>query len=113
MAPRDMIAELIEDNAVGGYDGCVMHSDRAADAILKAMPDIIKAMVKPLSFEERRHGYHGSPKGYQVAHCFDDVYRVRFNNRVLCKRIKGYERAVEWANTHHTQQILKQLGIGE
>lgn len=73
------------------------------------IPDV----VKPLKMLERRSGYWGGDCsfGYQVAHTVNDSFRVRLNGKVICKDIKGFQRAVAWANQHHKQRILSAINI--
>lgn len=80
-----------------------------ADAIIAALP----GMVPPLPMPERRNGYWGGKFGYQVAHNGDGMYRVRLNGKVLCRNIKGFDRAEAWANAHHVAQIMQALGIAQ
>jgi hypothetical protein len=69
--------------------------------------------VKPLEWLERRNdALMAGP--YEVccngsATDPDAMWRVRFHGKVVCKKIKGVDRAVEWANKHHTRRILSAL----
>lgn len=65
--------------------------------------------VKPLDFPERRNGYWGNKDGYQVARTNGDLFRVRLHGRVICRDIRGFDRAVKWANEHHSRRILSML----
>ncbi|KII14714.1 hypothetical protein [Phaeobacter sp. S60] len=65
--------------------------------------------VKPLDMPERRNGYWGNKDGYQVAHTRDDLFRVRFHGKVICRDIRGFDRAVEWANKHNEARIKAAL----
>jgi predicted nucleic acid-binding Zn-ribbon protein len=78
--------------------------DRLREALVSAAPK-----VKPLDFPERRNGYWGHKDGYQVAHTDGDLFRVRFQGRVICRNIRGFDRAVKWANEHHSRRILSML----
>ncbi|MCT4559244.1 MAG: Lar family restriction alleviation protein [Pelagimonas sp.] len=66
-------------------------------------------VVKPLDLPERRNGYWGHKHGYQVAHTIGDTFRVKLHGRVICKNIKGFDRAVAWANDHNRHRILSQI----
>ncbi|MGH1412855.1 MAG: hypothetical protein ACRBB0_05150 [Pelagimonas sp.] len=77
------------------------------DAYARGVADARK--VKPLDMPERRNGYWGHKDGYQVAHTHKDTFRVRFHGRVICKNIKGFSRAVDWANTHNERRIVSAL----
>jgi hypothetical protein len=57
--------------------------------------------VKPLVIHELRYGYWDAGYGYQIAHNVDDYYRIRCHGKVICKKIKGWSRALEWLQTHH------------
>jgi hypothetical protein len=91
------IAEL--KNALAAASGTIaaMRADRLAD-----LPD----MIAPLDMPERRNNYWGHKSGYQVAHTNEDLFRVRLHGRVICKDIRGFRRAVEWANNHHRAAIM-------
>lgn len=67
--------------------------------------------VKPLDMPERRNGYWGDKDGYQVAHTRDDLFRVRFHGKVICRDIRGFDRAVEWANKHNEARIKAALEV--
>ena len=99
---RDKIAGVIED--ITGY---ISHT--LTDAIIEALPD----MIEPLAMLERRNGYWGGncSYGYQVAHTNGDMYRVRLHGKVVCRDIKGFQRAVNWANDHHRAQIMAAFGV--
>ena len=71
--------------------------------------DLAAPTVKPLKFEEARNGYWNAGFGYQVAHTKGDLWRVRLNGKVICKVIKGFSRAVDWAQDHHRNRILSAL----
>ena len=71
--------------------------------------DLAAPKVKPLDLPERRNGYWGHKDGYQVAHTDGDLFRVRFQGRVICRNIPGFDRAVKWANEHHSRRILSAL----
>ena len=104
---RDEIAEIIRVNAIGGKDGHVLNSPAVADAIIAALPGLVNTLDMP----ERRNGYWGHKLGYQVAHTNGDLFRVRLHGRVVCKDIRGFNRAINWANNHHTAKILSALGL--
>ena len=57
--------------------------------------------VKPLVIHELRYGYWDAGYGYQIAHNVDDYYRIRCHGKVICKKIKGWGRAVAWLQAHH------------
>ena len=65
--------------------------------------------VKPLEFVENRNGYWSAADGYQVAYTHKDLFRVRHHGKVICKDIKGYYRAVKWANDHNAARIAAQI----
>jgi hypothetical protein len=101
---RDRIAELL-DAAEMEYraTGEGPSSYSMADKIIAALP----SMVAPLAFQERRHGYWGSTKdSYQIAHTNGEMFRVRLGKRVICRDIKGFGKAVRWANARHVDQII-------
>ena len=91
------IAEL--ETALAAASGTIaaMRADRLAD-----LPD----MIAPLDMPERRNNYWGHKGGYQVAHTNGDLFRVRLHCRVICKDIRGFGRAADWANTHHRASIM-------
>jgi hypothetical protein len=97
---RDKISDAIPPF----YDDRLSPDD-IADAILAALPD----MIAPLDMPERRNNYWGHKGGYQVAHTNGDLFRVRLHGRVICKDIRGFGRAVDWANTHHRAAIMAAL----
>jgi len=68
-------------------------------------------VVKPLAFDENRNGYWTAEFGYQIANTKDDLFRVRLNGGVVCNYIKGFTRAVKWANKHHEERILSALSL--
>ena len=97
MNMRDQIAQAARSLRYSSNN-----SDQLADAILAALPD----MIAPLDMPERRNNYWGHKGGYQVAHTNGDLFRVRLHGRVICKDIRGFGRAVDWANTHHRDAIM-------
>jgi hypothetical protein len=101
---RDQIAQIIFDNHRND-DG---DWNETAKEIIAAIPD----MIAPLDMPERRNNYWGHKHGYQVAHTSADFYRVRLNGRVICKDIKGFSRAIEWANAHHRAAIMAAMMQG-
>ena len=69
--------------------------------------------VKPLEVEERRNHRLGLGP-YEVAPNGPDkdgniMWRIRFHGRVICKQIKGVERAVKWVQDHHRNAVLNEL----
>ncbi len=99
---RDKLLDILEANP---------NDYHAADAILTALPEIVRAMVKPLDMPERRNGYWGHKGGYQIAHTMDDKFRVRLNGRVIFRNIKGFAAAIAKANDHHAAHIIAALGL--
>lgn len=71
--------------------------------------DLAAPKVRPLEFGEGRNGYWNAGFGYQVAHTKGDLWRVRLNGKVICKVIKGFSRAVDWAQDYHRLTILSAL----
>jgi hypothetical protein len=111
---RDKIAEIMYENLRIRYDnlrmedGIICGIEEAADAILAALPD----MIAPLEFQDMGRGYWGAkPHGYQVAWCSFTDYRVRLNGRVICRKIKGYHEAIDFANAHNREEFRKQLPV--
>jgi len=108
MTARDRLADVIEAAIDSVFDIGTNNrdlADSAADAVL--------GMIKPLALHDRRNGYWGGKcsSGYQVAHTNSDLFRVRLHGKVVCRDIKGFARAVKWANAHHRAQILAALGL--
>lgn len=94
-------------------------SSRIWEALHETLNDKLAALeaqpvkVKALKWEERRaHKLGAGP--YEIA-CngsmsdLDAMWRVRFHGKVICKQIKGADRAVKWANAHHEKEILSAL----
>jgi hypothetical protein len=99
---RDKIAEILSE-AMHTDSESFFCIDEAADAILAALPD----MIAPLDFQDMGRGYWGGkPHGYQVAWCSFTDYRVRLNGRVICRKINGRQKAIDWANAHHRALIM-------
>ena len=69
--------------------------------------------VKPLDMPERRNGYWGHKQGYQIAHTDADRFRVRLNGNVVCRDIRGFSRALDWANAHNQESIYAALEVME
>jgi hypothetical protein len=65
--------------------------------------------VKPLEFVEGRNDYWFAQSGYQIARCGGETCRVRLHGKVVCRNIKGFERAEAWANNHRKKTILAAL----
>jgi hypothetical protein len=102
MSARDKIAEIL---ATSDH----LDIEDYADRILAALPD----MIAPLVFEEGRNNYWGSKRhDYQIAWCLTDTWRVRLGGKVVCRQIKGYDKAVTWANAHHRAAIMAAFNGG-
>ena len=87
----------------------IQSDDGMKDRVIEKWNARTPPKVKPLDMPERRNGYWGHKSGYQVAHTNGDLFRVRFHGRVICKNIKGFSRAVDWANADHELRILEVL----
>ena len=107
MTARDQLADVI----VQVLDTDAL--DPVQQEVALALADAVLGMIKPLALSERRNGYWGGKCsfGYQVAHTRDDLFRVRLHGKVVCRDIKGFGRAVKWANAHNRAQILAALGL--
>ena len=107
----DALAELLKEETYY-YTECDVGYTEIHDALTayrqaRESEDGVK--VKPLDMSERRNGYWGNKDGYQVAHTRDDLFRVRFHGKVICRDIRGFDRAVEWANKHNEARIKAAL----
>lgn len=102
-ALADTADEYAEGNATLERLDAALHTYRQA----RESADGVK--VKPLDMPERRNGYWGNKDGYQVAHTRDELFRVRFCGKVICRDIRGFDRAVEWANKHNEARIKAAL----
>lgn len=84
--------------------------DDAAAALDALLQKAARPKVKSLQWVERRGDcYQAGP--YQVCsnHNSGGMWRVKLHGRVILKRIRGLEKAQEWANKHHETRILSQL----
>lgn len=88
---------------------CAAIVDTALTAYRQARESADGVRVKPLDMPERRNGYWGNKDGYQVAHTRDNLFRVRFHGKVIRRDIRGFDRAVEWANKHNEARIKAAL----
>lgn len=98
-------------------------SGGVAERILSGCPDTVgdeffamtveseakPAKVRALEFHEGRNHYWNAQEGYQVALCHDDIWRVRHHGKVVCRNIRGFRRAVQWANEHNRKRIIAAL----
>lgn len=64
--------------------------------------------VKPLEWVERRNDTWEAD-GYQVCHTYSVFWRVRRHGKILCRNIKGRDRAMDWSNRHNERHILSAL----
>lgn len=104
---REKLAAVIAGNRAVEHDTVFPSDYDLADRLLETIADWLP--VKELEMEERRNAYWGGKDGYQVAHTRGDMFRVRFHGKVICKNIKGFSRAVKWANAHHRSAILSSI----
>ncbi len=104
---RDRIAAIIEDTIVMGYGGDIHNLPAIADAILSALP----SMVKPLEWVANRtqhwsrcgvhkYGYWKVPTG--------KWYAVGSDESVFCDDEQG---CIDWANNHNATTIMAAFGI--
>jgi len=116
---REMIAGIIKGPLKWTLDG--MESDppppdEAADAILAALPEIIKGMLQPLEWVESEN--------YKMRQCgkyiIQNEYDAEGNSTwafgvsgILVSDHKTLVCAIEAANAHNAAQVLKALGMGE
>ena len=119
MNARELLAQALLDLSVtrdGGKpfsirdagENTLHRHNSEADAILAAMPDIIRAMVVPLVWEKvNRHHYAGD----YVLIKFKNGYLVDFKDRAIVCEV-SIEEAKAAANTHNAAQFMKGLGIG-
>lgn len=75
---------------------------------IAALP-AVTVRVKPLVFTEARNHMWNAQQGYRIGWNHDDRYRVKLVDRVICKSIKGFDAAVDWANKHNEARILAAL----
>lgn len=68
------------------------------------------AVVKPLEWVELRNHYWAYGD-YQIAHCIGNFWRVRLHGKVICKRIKGMDKAQSWVVNHHENHTLSAITI--
>ncbi|GIT90165.1 hypothetical protein JANAI62_03520 [Jannaschia pagri] len=105
----------VDNNWTFAAHGCVEANYRRAD--LPLTREKIEAMVRPLEWLERRN--NAFEAGDYSIHCnaspydADQMWRVKFHGKVVCKQIKGSDRAMEWAAKHRTARILRALGMGD
>jgi hypothetical protein len=92
------IAALIEA-CVDGTPSLIESKVAAAQEEFDGLP--CKVEVKALEIHELRYGYWDAGYGYQIAHNDGDYYRIRCHGKVICKKIKGWSRALEWLQSHH------------
>lgn len=64
--------------------------------------------VRPLQWVERRNDTWEAD-GYQVIHTYSVFWRVRRHGKILCRNIKGRDRAMDWANRHNERRIRSAL----
>lgn len=104
--PKDeYVAESIPENHPA-FEGCFEYV--RADLSRPA-----PVTVTPLEVEERRSHRLGLGP-YEVCPNGPDkdgsgMWRVRYHGKVICKKIKGVKRAVEWVQKHHREHILSAL----
>jgi hypothetical protein len=64
--------------------------------------------VKPLVWVDiRNNAKRAGP--YEIRFCQPGVFRIAFHGRIICKTIKGMDRAIEWANNDRERRILEAL----
>ena len=107
-APETLWVDPSSEDDLNMYVG---HGSRTMDYLNMDVEyirkDALPSMVAPLVLPERRNGYWGSKSGgYQIAYTSGGMFRVRLHGRVICRDIKGFDKAVKWANAHHVAQIM-------
>tara|TARA_R110000851_G_scaffold308778_1_gene467854 strand:- start:2365 stop:2700 length:336 start_codon:yes stop_codon:yes gene_type:complete len=111
MNARELIRGAIVGTSYSG--GADWEFDDMADAILAAMPDIIRAMVVPLVWEEvlESGGFHNSGN-YSVYHGRTKCSLVVVGEdgiSITCGA--SIAEAMTAANAHHAAQIMTGLGL--
>lgn len=113
---RERIAEIFKSTLE--FDGVVYNADQTIDAILSALPSIVREMIPDLEFKDL------TGAGYAVnAVSLTGIYNIRTNgpdeiwldvNGVgIGGRFRDGDEAEKAANEHHKQQILKAMGMSE
>ena len=100
---RDKIAEIIKVLALGNYGGHVINSPAVADAIIAALPD----MVKPLEWRNHPDGSHASAIGLNGILYISTSGGWRTMHGDFHKTASGKAAC----NAHHVAQVLSAFGI--
>ena len=48
---------------------------------------------------------------YEIRRIGDDMWRVKFHARIVCRRIYGLRRALDWSFNHHQRRILNAIDV--
>lgn len=118
---REMIEDAIwEVTDEGTFDHSVNSNTQVGaitEAILGALPEVIKGMVKPLEWEtanETMYWCHTAYGRYSVFETFEGEGYVGLPGSCGAFQIAGgLTAAIEAANAHNVAQVLKALSMGE
>jgi hypothetical protein len=106
-AMRDKIAETVMENDVNLYNKS--HYLQIADAIIAALP----SMVKPLVWEGS-YAHSGGGTMYHLKRYPEGVALERFEGSSQANQWHDDEEsAKEYANAHHVTQVMVDLGVTE
>lgn len=50
---------------------------------------------------------------YEVRRIGDDLWRVLFHAKIVCRRVAGLRRALDWSFNHHKRRTLNAIDIVE
>tara|TARA_R110000772_G_scaffold94080_1_gene191787 strand:+ start:483 stop:815 length:333 start_codon:yes stop_codon:yes gene_type:complete len=110
MNARELISQHIGDQVLSTSNHDGMGVARATDAILAAMPDIIRAMVVPLVFIRHPIGWNCTGFMIDTRGSCGGVYVMR--GLYGKPRFDSLEDAITACNAHNAAQIMTGLGIG-
>lgn len=110
---REKLAKLVKMNAaVNGY-GQIINEPLIADAIIAALPDMVKPLLwLPIKGGKGLSGKSG-PSAYYVMPCFNDEWRIYGISGEYdgAEQVATLEAAKAAAQAHHTAAIMSAFGV--
>ena len=112
---RQTLADVAHGVAIGDQEGYLLNSPAVADAIIAALPGLVKPLEwEPIQGAKGLSGRSG-PSSYYVMPCFNNEWRIYgiSGDYDGAAQVSTLEAAKAAAQAHHVAQIMAAFGIGE